>query len=452
MKKIGRYGIRGLLGRGGMSVVFKAMAPVTGRIVALKLVGPRDEILIDLMGMERLKELFRQEAEIMGSIRHPNVAAILDYDLHQGRPFYTMEYHSHSLGTVMGETYRIEDPSRPVTLEKSVGYTSQVLKGLERLHYAGLIHRDIKPFNLLLTEQDQVKIIDFGLSRIRGEASSADRHKGLLIGSPYYAAPEQEQSPDSVDERADLFPVGVMLYRLLTGHIPDPTIKKPDPVSSTNPTVPEWWDPFFFKALAVDPKDRFSSAPEMLKELNALFNRWLSEQEAICKTVDSKMDNVYQIKAHRVRSRPKKVPLKGARMEFGLDKLWRPDHYHRQKFKRHNELIHAPVIGLIWQQSGSPFAMTWDEAKAYVQYLNRIEYNGIKIWRLPTVEELITLLTPPPTREDYCLDPLFERGLRWVWSSDRCTYRAAWVADVEMGYITRQDMTGYARVCAVTAS
>nr|HDM99564.1 DUF1566 domain-containing protein [Deltaproteobacteria bacterium] len=171
---------------------------------------------------------------------------------------------------------------------------------------------------------------------------------------------------------------------------------------------------FFFKDLAVDPKDRFSSAPEMLKELNALFNRWLSEQEAICKTVDSKMDNVYQIKAHRVRSRPKKVPLKGARMEFGLDKLWRPDHYHRQKFKRHNELIHAPVIGLIWQQSGSPFAMTWDEAKVYVQYLNRIEYNGIKIWRLPTVEELITLLTPPPTREDYCLDPLFERGLRWV--------------------------------------
>nr|HDM99565.1 serine/threonine protein kinase [Deltaproteobacteria bacterium] len=257
MKKIGRYGIRGLLGRGGMSVAFKAMAPVTGRIVALKLVGPRDEILIDFMGMERLKELFRQEAEIMGSIRHPNVAAILDYDLHQDRPFYTMEYHSHSLGTVMGETYRIEDPSRPVTLEKSVGYTSQVLKGLERLHYAGLIHRDIKPFNLLLTEQDQVKIIDFGLSRIRGEASSADRHKGLLIGSPYYAAPKQKQSPDSVDERADLFPVGVMLYRLLTGHIPDPTIKKPDPVSSTNPTVPEWWDPFFSKTWPLIQKTVF---------------------------------------------------------------------------------------------------------------------------------------------------------------------------------------------------
>jgi serine/threonine-protein kinase len=68
------------------------------------------------------------------------------------------------------------------------------------------------------------------------------------------------------------------------------------------------------------------------------------------------------------------------------------------------------------------------------------------------VDELMTLLTPPPTREDYCLDPVFERGLRWIWSVDLCTYTSAWVADVEMGYITRQDMMGYARVCAVTTN
>jgi serine/threonine-protein kinase len=452
MKKIGRYEVRGLLGRGGMSVVYKVKVPVTGRIVALKLMGPKDETLIDLMGMDKLKELFRQEAEIMGSIRHPHVAAIIDYDFHQDRPFYTMEYYSHSLGIVMGETYRIEDPSRLVTLEKSIAYTRQVLKGLERLHYAGLIHRDIKPFNVLLTEQDQVKIIDFGLSKIRGEASSTGRHQGLRVGSPYYAAPEQEQSPDSVNERADLYSVGVMLYRLLTGYIPDPAFQQPEPVSSINSTVPDWWDTFFYRSLAVDPKDRFSSAPQMLKELDSLFNRWLKEQEAICQVIDLKQDNIYRKQIHQVRSHPNKIPLKKARKEFGLDKLWRPHYYYQQKFKLHNELVHASDTGLTWQRSGSPFAMTWEQARDYVKFLNRTEHQDIITWRLPTVDELMTLLTPPPTREDYCLDPVFERGLRWIWSVDLCTYTSAWVADVEMGYITRQDMMGYARVCAVTTN
>ena len=219
MRKIGRYQIRGLLGRGGMSTVYKVAMPTTGRIVALKLLSPAQP-LMDLLGEVELIRIFTAEAVTMAGLRHPHIADIRDFDKDdQGRPFYVMEYYCKNLGAMIGEHFRVEERSRIMEPDKVLHYGMQILDGLSCLHQAGIVHRDIKPYNILVTDQDSTKICDFGLSKLHGETRG--RPRNLQVGSPFYAPPEQEQAPEEVDGRADLYSCAVMLYRMLTGALPD---------------------------------------------------------------------------------------------------------------------------------------------------------------------------------------------------------------------------------------
>jgi serine/threonine-protein kinase len=231
MKKIGKYEICGLLGKGGMGRVYKVRIPLIGKVVALKLLWPHP-VLMHLMGEEKVKSDFVTEAETMASLRHPHIVSVWDFHDSDELTFFVMEYYCNNLGLMMGETYRVEEPSRPLSVDKAIHYSRQVLRGLSRLHEAKIIHRDIKPYNMLITDEDTIKISDFGLSKLRGESFRGPSN--LKVGSPYYAAPEQEEDPDQVDARADIYPVGVMLYRMLTGSLPIEPSKK---LSQCNPDL-----------------------------------------------------------------------------------------------------------------------------------------------------------------------------------------------------------------------
>ncbi|MBT8353836.1 MAG: serine/threonine protein kinase, partial [Desulfofustis sp.] len=281
MNKIGRYEICGRLGRGGMSTVYKARAPITERIVALKVLKPRDEIFEDLVGWPKLKELFIEEAKIMGGITHDHVAKVIDADLDDDTPFMVLEYFSHSIGDFIGEAYKVEQDTRVISIPRSYMYISQVLKGLERLHFAGVVHRDIKPYNMMITNDDRVKIIDFGLSRVRGEESLAI--PGMQVGSPYYAAPEQMAAPERADGRADLFSAAVLMYRMLTGKLVELTHGTIEPPSHFNQDLSDGWDQFLCKALASQPDNRFFSAQEMRLVLEDVFNEWQTDSAATCR-------------------------------------------------------------------------------------------------------------------------------------------------------------------------
>ncbi len=449
VKRIGKYEITGLLGRGGMGAVYKVRMPVTGKIAALKVLAP-DETVEALWGRETLVRQFRAEAATLGGLRHPNIVDVWDYGEDGGRPFFLMEYYCDNLGQVIGESYRVEAPSRILPVFRAVPYARQILEGAARLHHAGMVHRDLKPFNILLTDQDVVKITDFGLSKARGE-----RYQGpanLKVGSPYYAAPEQEDDPDGADARADLFAIGIMLYRMLTGCLPEDGIRRAPDASSLNPDLDADWDAFFRKAASGKREERFASARDMLGALDQLYEAFSRRIEAVCSLAGDAPSGREAPCLKRVRPRkaPVKVRPEEARACFRLDELWRPREYVCGELGLETEGLAAdPATGLVWQRAGAEFPLEWTEAAEYVAMLCASRFGGFDDWRLPTVEELATIMRPAPSGGGYCLDPAIAPAVRRVWSADRRSFTAAWMADMELGFVGYGDFTCLAGVTAV---
>lgn len=448
MERAGRYEICGRLGRGGMSTVYKARAPITGRVVALKILKPRDDIFEDLVGRERLRELFLEEARIMGGISHDYVAKVIDCDQHEGTPFIVLEYFSHSIGDFIGEAYKVEQETRIVSVPRTYMYLNQALKGLERLHFAGIVHRDIKPYNMMITSDDRVKLIDFGLSRVRGEEKLSI--PGMQVGSPYYAAPEQEASPEKADGRADLFSLGVLMYRMLTGRLVEPKRGRVRRVSECNLNLTPAWDEFLQKVLEPNPDKRFNSALEMRVALEKLYGEWEEHSAGSCPVLGPPAAAVAK-SAGLLRSLPARLMYKDIRSELNLDDLFRPVKFYQHQLEVVDSLtLYDPVTDLFWQRCGSGFTLDWSQAKKYVAYLNREKIGGRSTWRLPTTEELVTILRSPTIQRDFCLDPHFDPSLHWLWSADHSTKKQAWMADIAESHIGRQDKDGTASVCAVS--
>ena len=445
MNTIGKYKIRGLLGRGGMSKVYKVELPVIGKIAALKLLEP-DPLLADLIGMQKIRDLFISEAMKLADLRHPNIVEIWNFDEVDGRPYYLMDYYFNNLATMMGETRWTDKPSRIIDLDKAICFTRQILSGLACLHHAGIIHRDIKPFNILLTDRETVKICDFGLSKLRGETVSGPSN--LKFGSAWYAPPEQEADPDNVDFSADLYSTGVTLYRMLTGTLPRETPERP---CTYNPDLDEAWDDYILQAIAPDPSDRFVSANDMLSELHSLDAAWQARKDNICRLADNTKHAKSATTALKLRNLPAKIAPREARPFFGVDELWRPANYLENHFTANpNGTITDKTTGLVWQQAGSEYPLTWQRAKAYVAELNQLRHAERGCWRLPTVDELMSLLTAPAHGEDFCIEPIFDSRQRALWSCDRKSYTAAWYVSVDLGFVAWQDFSAYYSVRAVS--
>jgi serine/threonine-protein kinase len=452
--RIGRYEIRGLLGRGGMGAVYKAAMPVTGRMVALKVLKPAD-ILLDLMGRETLTAMFLAEAATMASISHANVASVFDVHAGDGSgalpPHFTMEYYCGNLGALMGETYEAERPTRRLGAAPALHLVRQMLEGLDRLHYEGIVHRDIKPFNVMLAQDEggpgTVKLIDFGLSRLHGERTP--RHPGMVVGSPWYAAPEQEADPDSAGVPADLFSVGVALHRMLTGQLPEPGQGGTDPhLADPELTGPDW-NGFFTRALARNPLDRFADAQTMLRELDELEHTWLAARDAACSGADLLAEPPPRANG-TVRGQPIKCGQRNARTRFALDELWRPLRAGGGPFIDSGDGTVREAgpnrgAGLIWEKHGSRYPLTWERAHAHATRLNARAYGGRTGWRLPTVAELTTLFSPATEGSRQpghsCQSPVFDPRKARLWSSDTKAFTAAWYADAELGFIWWQDRT-----------
>jgi predicted Ser/Thr protein kinase len=262
---VGRYRVERELGRGAMGVVYQAHDPIIGRPVAIKLVRAD---LLD--GEERTEFLdrFRREAQAAGRCMHPNVVGIYDFAMHEGNPFLAMEYVE---GAGLGQTLRSNGRFEPGA---AVAIVVQVLAALGAAHRLGIVHRDVKPPNILVLPDGHVKVTDFGISRVDTSELTLD---GRVIGTPAYMSPEQCRG-ESVDARSDLFSTGTVLYELLSGARPFPgrnvtevthrlLTTEPKDLGELVAGLPESLIAVLRRAMTKDREARFSSAQEMIDAL-----------------------------------------------------------------------------------------------------------------------------------------------------------------------------------------
>jgi serine/threonine-protein kinase len=263
-RTIGKYRIIGQLGRGGAGIVYRAVDETLNREVAIKTLNPG---LADTEIMRR----FRAEATILAKLNHPQIATIYEMYRSETDLLMVMEF-------VRGETLEhFCERSGPMAAETAVYLIDQILAALEHAHRAGVVHRDIKPANVMVTAAGGIKIMDFGIARVRGaEQMTID---GRMMGTPAYMPPEQVLGQD-VDGRADLYSVGVVFYRLLAGTLPFTSdsaigllqrqiLEMPMSLRGRRPELPEWCDTTVQRALAKSSVDRFQTAEEFREALAA---------------------------------------------------------------------------------------------------------------------------------------------------------------------------------------
>lgn len=267
INKLGKYEIKRELGRGAMGIVFEGFDPFIERTVAIKTI---QKTLIDKSEVQETLSRFRREAQAAGRLTHPNIVAVYEYGEESDVAFIAMEY---IVGTELKEQF---DRATRFSLEDIAKTMTQLLDALEYSHTRGVIHRDIKPTNILITKDGQVKIADFGIAKIE---SSDLTQVGTVLGTPSYMSPEQFLG-QTVDRRSDIFSAGVILYQFLTGERPftgsNMTVimhkvlnEAPASPKKLNPDLPESLCKVVEKAIAKRPEDRFQTAAEFLKELKS---------------------------------------------------------------------------------------------------------------------------------------------------------------------------------------
>ncbi|UCC82781.1 MAG: serine/threonine protein kinase [Gemmatimonadota bacterium] len=263
---IGRYEVLETLGKGGMGVVYRARDPELDRSVAIKVVLAWAQYDADAM------ERFNREARVVAQMQHPHIVTVFDAGrTDEGLPYFVMEYLE---GTDLGEVLGVSGSLSP---SRAVRYVLQVCEGLTYAHAREIVHRDIKPANLLITPDDNIKIVDFGIAKLVGSQITGT---GVSLGTPLYMAPEQVAGKP-VDHRADIFAVGGVLYTLISGHSPfeAPTLggichkietETPTPLSKLGIEIHSRLETIILRALEKKADDRYQSSQELAADLRAV--------------------------------------------------------------------------------------------------------------------------------------------------------------------------------------
>ena len=266
----GRYRIEQILGRGGMGVVYKAIDTQLDETVAIKTL-PGDVMQRSPEDLER----FKREIRLARKITHRNVLRTYDYGEAEGVYFISMEFvRGYTLSELSEEV-----ENRQMAPRVAVGVARQICRGLQAAHEQGIIHRDIKPQNVLIDHKGEVKLMDFGIARM-AEAPEAMTQAGLIVGTPHYMSPEQVQGKQ-LDPRSDVYSMGVLIYEMLAGRRPFESssltgvltahiTEKPRPPIDVRPEIGREINAVVMKALEKDPKARYANAGELLHALDSL--------------------------------------------------------------------------------------------------------------------------------------------------------------------------------------
>lgn len=260
----GRYEIQEIIGVGGMAVVYKAYDSIDDRIVAIKIL--KEEFLAN----EEFRRRFKNESKAIAVLSHPNIVKVYDVSFGDNLQYITMEYID---GITLKEYI---EQQRIVNWKEALHFTTQILRALQHAHDKGIVHRDVKPQNIMLLQNGNIKVADFGIARFsRNETRTMTES---AIGSVHYISPEQARG-EITDEKADIYSVGVVLYEMLTGQLPfqsdnavsvaimqlQSDAKRPREI---NENIPLGLEQITLRAMQKNPRDRYQSAAEMLLDLD----------------------------------------------------------------------------------------------------------------------------------------------------------------------------------------
>jgi serine/threonine protein kinase len=280
-ENVGPYRLVEKLGKGGMATVFKAYHPSLDRYVAIKALHPA------FMEHPGFIDRFEREAKVVARLEHPNIVPIYDFSEHEDRPYLVLKY-------VRGETLKSRLEKAQLTYKESRHILRVIASALAYAHEQGVLHRDVKPSNVLLDKAGGVYLADFGLARIT-ETSQTTLSGQMMMGTPHYISPEQAKGLGNLDARTDIYSLGVMMYELLVGEVPFQAdtpfsvihdhIYSPLPLPrDMNPDLNDEMQRALLKALAKKKEDRFSNVSEMmsafLKAFEMLIKEHPSEGEA----------------------------------------------------------------------------------------------------------------------------------------------------------------------------
>jgi serine/threonine protein kinase len=304
-KRILNYEIKKLLGEGGMGNVYLAEHTQLGRKVAVKSLHPQ------LVKNEGLRARFKNEASTMAHLQHPKIVALYDYVEESDGLYLVMEYVE---GLPLDEYIR--EKSGPIPSETAIPMMIQILDAFSYAHSKGIVHRDIKPSNIIISDRDEIKILDFGIAKLLSEAGNKLTKTGTQMGTVFYMSPEQVQGKD-IDIRSDIYSLGVTFYQMLTGISPydgmttefevySKIVSEPLPnASSLYPGVPIFLDKVILKATSKNKEERFQNCEK--------FSGYLSKRETPItesKTVvQTKSPLQNQVPQERVIKKNTKLPL-----------------------------------------------------------------------------------------------------------------------------------------------
>jgi len=272
MEYFGEYKLLAKLGEGGMGTVYKAKETLAERLVALKVLRKT------LAGNQKFTQRFDREAKLAGSLNHANVVSCFSAGVHRGIQYISMEY-------IEGETLkqRMNRKGGKLPEEESLKYALQIAQGLSHAHSKGVVHRDIKPDNVLLGKNGAVKISDFGTAKSFLDEESMT-NTGVIVGTPNYISPEQVRGEKNIDHRADLYALGATLYQMLTGRLPfsassalqimrahlEDELENP---ADINPLISGEAVQIVTKLMAKTPDARYKSADDLAEDIQRVLEK-----------------------------------------------------------------------------------------------------------------------------------------------------------------------------------
>ncbi|HPH94443.1 MAG TPA: serine/threonine-protein kinase [Anaerolineaceae bacterium] len=281
---VGPYRILQQLGQGGMATVYKAYHAALDRYVAIKVLHPA------FTEDPNFQARFQREARLVARLEHPNIVPIYDFAEHEGRPYLVMKF-------IEGQTLKAVMEARPLAPRDILRIVEAVGAALSYAHSQGILHRDVKPSNVLMTSGGQIYLADFGLARI-AQSGSSTLTSDMLVGTPQYISPEQALSKSDLDERTDIYSFGIMVYEMVVGQVPynadtpfaviHDHIYTPLPLpSQVNPQIPPAMERVLLKALAKEKNDRYSDVTAFVTAFSTVMTDELERRESGAPTVST---------------------------------------------------------------------------------------------------------------------------------------------------------------------